>query len=258
MSVFADFGAALSRWRVWFLMGNQDIALRYRRSVIGPFWISLSLGAMVLGMGILYSQIFQVELATYLTWVGSSFLVWILVSTMIGEGCQIAMEAEPQLRSVAIPLPVFAARMVHRNFVIFLHNAVIIAVLLGMFGYRPGFELLFAPLGVAVLLFIGFFGAIALAPICLRFRDVPQIITNVLQIVFFVTPVIWMPTQGRVNPLLIEANPFHHMLEIVRAPILGSQPSVLNWAVTLGLLAGLMLVSFVTLALTRRRIFVWL
>jgi len=258
MSVFSDVGATFTRWRVWFLLGNQDISLRYRRSIIGPFWISLSLGAMVLGMGLLYSQIFTADIGTYLTWLGASFLVWILVSSMINEGCAVAMEAESQLRSVPLPLPVLAARMLHRNFVIFLHNTIVITVLMAMFGYRPGMELLYAPAGLAVLLMIGYFATLILAPLCLRFRDVPQIIGNMLQIVFFITPIIWMPSQGRVNPLIIQFNPFHHMLEIVRAPILGAPPTELNWIVTLSMLGGLMLISMVVLGLTRRRIFVWL
>lgn len=258
MGVFSDIGAAFARWRIWFLMGNQDISLRYRRSIIGPFWISLSLGAMVLGMGILFSQIFATEVATYLTWLGASFLVWILLSSMINEGCMIAMEAEGQLRSISLPLPVLAARMVHRNLVIFLHNTIVIAILLAMFGYRPGLELLYAPAGLVVLLFIGFFAAIVLAPISLRFRDVPQIVTNVMQIVFFITPIIWMPSQGRVNPLIVQANPFHHMMEIVRAPILGTAPTAMNWIISLSVLGGLMVVALIVLGATRRRIFVWL
>lgn len=256
--VFSDIAATFAQWRVWFLMGNQDISLRYRRSIIGPFWLSLSLGAMVLGMSILFGQIFQVDLATYLTWVGVSFLVWILLSTMITEGCAIAMEGEPQLRSVPIPLPVFAARMAHRNLVIFLHNALVIAVLIAVFGYRPGLELLFAPLGLVVLLFVGYFGALVLAPICLRFRDLPQIVANILQIAFFITPIIWMPSQGRVNPLIVQANPLYHLLELVRAPILGAQPTALNWTVALSILGGLMIAALIVLGLTRRRLFVWL
>lgn len=258
MSVLSDFGATFTRWRVWFLMGNQDISLRYRRSIIGPFWISLSLGAMVLGMGLLFSQIFETDVATYLTWIGVSFLVWILISHMITEACTAAIEAERQLRAVSLPLPVLSARMVHRNLVIFLHNALVIAVLLAMFGYRPTTAMLYAPAGLAALLAIGFFAANALAPICLRFRDVPQIVTNLLQIIFFITPIIWMPTQGRVSPLIVHANPFYHMLEVVRAPLLGQPPTTLNWIVTLSVLGVTILVSLIVLGATRRRIFVWL
>jgi len=256
--ILSDFAAVFTRWRVWFLMAGQDIALRYRRSLLGPFWISLSLGALVLGMALLFGQIFQMDLAVYLTWLGVSLLIWTYLAALLNEGCGAAIDAETQLRSVSIPLPVLAARVVHRNLIVFAHNLLVIVVLLVVFGYRPTMELVWAPLGLAVLTLTGFFAVMVLAPICLRFRDFPQIVANVLQIVFFLTPIIWLPTQGRVPSWVIEINPFHHFMELVRAPILGAAPSQLSWIVTLSILGGLIVLAAASLGVSRRKLFVWL
>ena len=153
----SDYGAVFGRWRTWFLMGNQDIHMRYRRSLLGPFWISLSMAVMVLGMALLYGRIFQQEFHEFLYWLSCSFLLWFFVSGMISDGMQIAIEAESQLRSVPIPLPVLAARMVHRNVVIFLHNAVVIAALMVLFGHTLSAVTLMALPGIAVLIGVGFF-----------------------------------------------------------------------------------------------------
>ncbi|NWG53845.1 MAG: ABC transporter permease [Hydrogenophilaceae bacterium] len=258
VSVLSDFGAVVSRWRTWFLMGNQDISMRYRRSVIGPFWISFSLAAMVSGLALLYGQILGQEYSAYLVWLGVSFLVWFLLSAMIGEGCQVAIEAEAQLRSIPIPLPVLVARMVHRNFIIFLHNVIAIAGLLAIFGYAPTEDILIAPAGVAVILAFGFFAALILAPLCLRFRDFTQIIASLLQISFFLTPILWEPTQGRVDPVFYVFNPLYHLIELVRAPVLGSQPSVTNWAVSLSLIAVLAALAYISVAISQKKMFTWL
>lgn len=253
-----DIGAAVSRWRVWFLMANQDIGMRYRRSVIGPFWISLSLAAMVSGMALLYGQIFEREFSAYLTWLGCSFLAWLLLSALISEGCQIAIESEGQLRSIPIQLPVLAARVVHRNLVIFLHNALVIVGLFAIFGYAPAPSLVVAPLGVVMLLAFGFFIALVLGPLCLRFRDITQIIANILQISFFLTPIIWQPDQGNVRSVYVDANPFYHLIELVRAPILGHYPTALNWIVAITVLVATIILAFITLSVSRRKIFTWL
>lgn len=258
MSVWAEVGAVFSRWRTWFLMGNQDIAMRYRRSVIGPFWISLSLGAMILGLSLLYGPLFGQDIGEYLIWLGCSFLVWFLISNLVNESCAIAVEAESQLRSIPIPIPVLAARMVHRNFVIFLHNLVVVVALFAIYSYVPGAETAIAPAGLAVILAVGFFTALTLGPLCLRFRDITQIIANVLQISFFLTPILWVPSQARVEPLVYLLNPFYHLIELVRAPVLGAFPTPLNWTVSLSLLGALVVLAFLSLGVSRRRIFTWL
>lgn len=254
----SDYGAVFGRWRTWFLMGNQDIHMRYRRSLLGPFWISLSMAVMVLGMALLYGRIFQQEFHEFLYWLSCSFLLWFFVSGMISDGMQIAIEAESQLRSVPIPLPVLAARMVHRNVVIFLHNAVVIAALMVLFGHTLSAVTLMALPGIAVLIGVGFFAALVLGPLCLRFRDIAQVVSNLMQIAFFLTPIIWKPDQGRVPAIIVEANPFYHLIEIVRAPLLGHWPTRLDWIVSLGALGALTFLSLVTLTMARRKIFIWL
>lgn len=254
----ADLGATVSQWRTWFLMGNQDIGLRYRRSVIGPFWISLSLAVRVSGLALLYGQVFGQEYRPYLVWLGTSFLVWFLMSAMISEGCQVAIEADSQLRSIPIPLPVLAARMVHRNFVIFLHNMIVIAGLFALFGYAPQLTIVWAPAGLLVLLAFGFSLSLVLAPLCLRFRDITQIIANVVQISFFLTPILWQPSQGRVDPAFVNFNPFYHLIELVRAPVLGTLPTQANWAVSLGLLGLTVTLAYISLSVSRRKMFTWL
>ena len=145
-----DLFQTATRWRTWVLMGNQDIKLRYRRSVIGPFWISLSLAALIFALAILYSQIFNEPFADYLRWLSSGFLVWFLMSSMLIEGCSIGTEAEGQLRNASIPIPVLAARMVYRNWIVFLHNA-IVTLLAVIFGHSDAADALIFP-GVATVL----------------------------------------------------------------------------------------------------------
>jgi len=253
-----DLGRAFTRWQTWFLMGNQDIGLRYRRSVFGPFWISFSLAALVLGLAVLYSQIFDQPFIEYMRWLISGFLVWFFLSSMITEGCSVAIESEAQLRSVSIPIPVLVARMVYRNWIVFLHNALVFVGLAAIFHFTVSLQTLWIIPGLALVIGIGFFAAIVLAPLCLRFRDVTQLVANFMQIGFFLTPILWHPQQGRVESVYILANPFYHIIELVRAPLLGSAPTMQNWLVAEITLGALMLTAWIVLSSSRRRIFLWL
>jgi lipopolysaccharide transport system permease protein len=65
---------------------------------------------------------------------------------------------------------------------------------------------------------------------CARFRDVMPIVNSVMQIAFFITPVIWKPQQlGARGMEHLPLNPFFDMLEIVRAPLLGAMPDPMVW-----------------------------
>jgi ABC-type polysaccharide/polyol phosphate export permease len=253
-----DLSAVFGRWRTWLLMANQDIQMRYRRSLLGPFWISLSMAFLVTGMAFLYGKIFNQQFHEYLYWLACSFLVWFLIQALIAEGLQIAIEAESQLRSIHIPLPVLAARMVYRNLIVFLHNLLVIVILTALFGLQPKLVMLVAIPGLLVVATFGFFCSLVLGPICLRFRDVAQVVMNLLQIAFFLTPIIWKPDQGRIPTVFIQGNPLFHFIELIRAPILGRAPTLANWEVSLGALAAAFVLALLTLGVARRKVFVWL
>jgi ABC-type polysaccharide/polyol phosphate export permease len=253
-----DFGDTVRRWRTWFLLGNQDIYLRYKRSILGPFWISVSLAAMCGGMALLYSQIFVIPYDEYLPFLASGLLAWMLLSQMMLEASGVLIESEGPLRNVRIAQPILVMRMVYRNFLTFLHNLIVIVGMLLLLGLDVGFVTLWALPGVGLVLALGFFYALALGPLCLRFRDISQIISAIMQIVFFLTPIIWRPSQGRVSPEFVENNPFYHIIELIRAPMLGHAPTEQNWIVGLGILGALVVAAVVSLALSRQKVFLWL
>jgi ABC-type polysaccharide/polyol phosphate export permease len=132
----ADFRALSERSGVWFLMAKTHIAMRYRRSLLGSFWISVTMAAMVLSIGMLFSQVMQTPYQEFLTYFGCGILAWTLLSTMITVRCTIVTEAERHLRGIRIPIPILAKRMVMRNFIIFGHNALVLLTMLALLGHQ--------------------------------------------------------------------------------------------------------------------------
>ncbi len=254
----SDFLSIFARFRTWYLMGNQDIQMRYRRSLIGPFWISISMATMVFALGLLFSQVQQQPFREFLSYFGCGLVAWTFLSTMMNEGCTSVMDNEGNLRSLPLPVPMLTARMVYRNLVIMAHNMLVVGIMLALFGQGFTPAALSALPALALYVPIGLFFGVALGPICARFRDLPQVIASILQIAFFMTPIFWMPGSRMERHVLVELNPFYHLIEIVRRPLLGEAPELVNWTVSLAVLGVVMTLAAISLPLTRKRVFLWL
>ena len=103
-------------------------------------------------------------------------------------------------------------------------------------------------------------GADAVAMVTARYRDTKYAISMVMQFLFYFTPIFWPSESITSYPerLLIELNPFYHMLEIVRAPSLGRAPEIINYIVLFGIFSiSLVLVSLVFITF-RKRLVYWL
>ncbi len=257
MTVWDDFAAAVTRWRSWALMARQDINLRYKRSVLGPFWISLALAITALGVGLLYAEVFQQSTQGYVQYLAIGLMSWGFISHLISEGDGVVIEGSMHLRSVGIPVPVLAARMVLRNIIVLLHHLLVVIALLLFFQHQLSWINLLAIPGIITVALIGFFLAIVLGPICARYRDVPQTVSSILQLAFLMTPVLWRAEQITTRRFITDANPFYHLLEIIRDPLLGHTASLTNWAVALSILACTAVLALLTLPATRGRVALW-
>ncbi len=256
--ILSDFTAVFSQWRVWFLMANQDIELRYRRSILGPFWISLAMASLILGIALLYSQIFHQPFDQFLVFVGAGLLAWNFLSSMVIEGAGAVTEVDRQLRAIRIPIPVVVFRIIYRALIVLAHNA--LAVLIMILAVDRGLPLVapVALLGVVVMTLFGYGTALTLAPLGARFRDIPQAVASFMQLMFFITPLFWRPGQLASDHPVVRFNPFNHLVELIRDPLEGVLPSAENWLFALGATALVLVCGVLVTAYSRRRLFFWL
>ncbi|TAK87954.1 MAG: ABC transporter permease [Betaproteobacteria bacterium] len=254
----ADLWHALRYPDLWVLLGWQDIRQRYRRSMLGPFWLTISTGVMVIALGFVYASIFRQPIDEYLPYLAAGLVIWSFIAGTVTEGCQTFIASEGIIKQIRVPLFTHVMRVVWRNFIILCHNAVIIVAVVAIFLPAnalatlalaiPALVLLILTMGWITLL-VGMFSA--------RFRDIPQIVTNILQLMFFLTPIIWHPSllPGRNRVVLL--NPLYHMVEIVRAPLLGKMPGAATW-IAVGVMGA---IGWILAALLfrqfRRRIAYW-
>ena len=241
-----DLVTGLLRWNLWASLGWADVKARYRRSVIGPFWITLTLGIQVLGLGVVYSTLFHQTMHDYLPYVGVGFIVWGLISTMLNEGCMSFIEAAATIKQIPFPLSTFAYREVFRNVIVLAHNAIIYFIIVAAFGIRPGWEVLLALPGILLVAMMGVGFALFFGVLSARYRDIPQLVASFTQLIFFVTPLLWRREALQSRAWVAGLNPFTYMLDVVREPLLGNIPALFEWEIAsavalVSFLAGLIL-----------------
>jgi ABC-type polysaccharide/polyol phosphate export permease len=259
-SAVLDIVAAIKRMPLVGMLGWQDVRARYRRSALGPFWITLSMGVMIGTIGVVFGQIFKSPMHEFLPFLTIGMVLWTFIATVVTEGATGFISAESIIKQLPIPLFVHIMRMIWRNFLIFLHNLVIFPIVMLVVGKPFGWIALMSLPGLALdILNLGWI-VLLLAIVCARYRDLPQIVTSVLQVVFYLTPVMWVPTllPQRAGMYLLDLNPVYHLLEITRAPLLGQAPGVEHWLVAGGLAIVGWIVALMVFSRYRRRIAYWL
>ena len=254
----ADMRGGAGLWRLALTLGWFDIRLRYRGSLLGPFWLTLSTAVMVAALGVLYSALFKMELHDYLPYLALSLVLWNTLAAVVAEACTCFLQSETMIRSVRMPFALYAARVLVRNLIVLGHNVVVIVAVYVWFGIWPGATALEAVPGLLLWVVDGFAACLLLGAFCARFRDIPPIVGSVMQIAFFVSPIIWKPelltgTKRELLPL----NPFYSLLEVVRAPMIGMPAGGIAWGSALAYSALLLLLTWAVFVRVRSRLAFW-
>jgi lipopolysaccharide transport system permease protein len=253
-----DLREAARLWRLCWTLGSLDIRLRYRGSMLGPFWLTLSTGAMVSAMGVLYSELLHISLHEYLPFLTVSLVLWGFVATLFAEACLGYTGNDGMIRTIRIPFTLYAARTVLRNLLVLAHNLVVVVAVDLFVWTGPGIEGLLAIPGLALWIVDSFAIVLLLGALCARFRDIPPIVGSVVQMTFFVTPVLWKPQLVGVHQWLLPANPFFDLLEIIRGPVLGEIPTPITYVAALGYSVLLCGAAWLLFARVRGRIAFWI
>lgn len=254
-----DIKRGLKMYPLWSALAWQDTKQRYRRSTLGPFWITASTGIMVLAMGPLYGVLLGQNVTTYIQHLAVSLIIWTFISSSINDAGNVFIGAEGYIKQISLPLTVHVLRLISKNLLMFAHNVVIILVVL-LFIPPTNLSFLWSvPIGLALVSANLAWLVLLLGMLSTRFRDIPQLVTNIVQVAFFLSPIIWKASMlSEKNRFLAELNPLYHLLEIIRAPLLGDASRAISWIVCLGLLIFGGGITYLVFARLRARVPYWL
>ena len=104
LDVINDIKAGWQKRELWQYASVMEMKQRYRRSILGPFWISLSLAIMMMSIGILWSQLWNIPVQEYLPYFTVGLLLWTLISAVIGESTQVFIKHTGIIKQIRLPL----------------------------------------------------------------------------------------------------------------------------------------------------------
>jgi ABC-type polysaccharide/polyol phosphate export permease len=233
----------------------HDVVSRYRGSILGPLWITLSMGLMVLGIGFLWGEVFGVSTRDFIPFVALGIVFFATVTGIINEGCDTFVQAAGMLSQTALPMFTFVWRTVLRNLINLGHHLVIVLAVLAYFGFWRSANYGGAALGLVLLVVNVAWISLLVGIASARFRDIPQIVQSITQAAAIMTPVFW--PADRISPAhraILDLNPFYHLLEAVRAPLLGRDVAPHTYLFLAGMALAGWALTFSLFANTRRRI----
>lgn len=224
-------------------LGWQDVKDTYQRSTLGPLWMTIALGVQITAIGLVFGLLFGADLTAFFPYLAISLTLWGFVVSSITDSTAAYVQSEQIMKQMYVPSFFPVVRVLSKNLIIFGHNVSIIAIVMLVFGVVPSAGLFLVVPGLFVVTAVIYVISIVAATVSARFRDVPPIISSVLLVSFYLTPIIWMPESlpEQFRDLVLTWNPFYHLMELIRAPLLGSPASGLNWVASLGILAALAL-----------------
>ena len=249
-----EFARSLASYRLWGALALHDVLGRYRGSLLGPLWITLATGSLIVGMGLLYSQLFHSPMDDYIPYLAASIVIWGLLSSSIIESCDAFTGSSTLVKQTPLPMLVFVWRALWRSLLIFAHQLPVIVIVMLYFNRILDVNW---PLALAGILLIGLnlaWIAIVLSIVAARFRDVPQVVISLMQVAMFLTPVFWSAEGIRSSRFILDLNPFWHLLEVGRGPWLGQMPDLHHYVVVLSILVGGWLFASILYTVVQRRI----
>ena len=234
---------------VAFVFAWYDIKLRYRRTRLGLIWMTLTILIESLILSMVFSHLFHENFISYYPYVFSGIIAWKLIAGIFSESVTAIPNSKNYILNHNIPTPVFIIRICLRNYLIFLHSSVFVFVVCSLSDshFSSYFNLFLIALFALVAIMTLFPYALMISIIGARFRDVVFLIPYCMQMIFYLTPIVW-----KRDVLSLKAayycslNPFAAIIECMRALFLNQWPSQINilMVVSFGLF-GWMLATYI-------------
>lgn len=254
----SDLYLGFAQIRLWSFMARRELRLRYARSFIGPFWITLAMGTWLIALSLVYGGLFGASLKEITPHILLGMIPWTFLSATADESAACLVRAKSFFLQAKMPLSTFMYLVVFRNLIVAFHHMVIFVALVFIFQIWPNVNWVWSLLGLFLLMVSAFGISMIAAVLTPRFRDLEPLIANLTTVGFFLSPVMWRPEDLARNKFVYEYNPFAHLLAVFRDPLLGQAPEQLSLIVASATAGFFLITGFLVLGANRNRVVFWL
>lgn len=257
-NALADFSQGVENRHIWSRLGLNDVKNRYRRSKLGPMWAGLSILIFVCALGPVYATLMGLELREYIIHLLLGFVVWSFASSVILESGSEFINSANYLISFQLSYSTLMLRVIWRNLIVVGYQMLVFILLAAFLQHPVGLGWLVLPISVFLVTVNVLWVGLVVGILATRFRDLAELINNVLRLVFFITPIIWVPTLNIDLVNIVEFNPFYHLIEVIRAPLLSNSVPIKSWLVCVALSCAGWSVALPIFAKYRSRVAFWI
>lgn len=254
---FRDITGALVRFPVWRCLGVLEVKQRYQRSVLGPWWVSISMLIFIVVLGTVFSRIFSLNFAEYMPYFSAGYLLWLYISSCINESADLFRVNSGFIKQIKLPYTLYVFKFLTKNIVIFFHNFLVFLLILWYFHVPIGWPMLLAIPGFILLSMNMYWISLIVSLVSTRFRDMVPIINSCVQLLFFVTPISWDKQLVGSQSKIIKLNPITYFIDVVRDPLLGKIPAIESLFIVSSIACIGLALSFFIFSRVRSRIPFW-
>jgi ABC-2 type transport system permease protein/lipopolysaccharide transport system permease protein len=209
--------------------------MKYRKTSLGPLWLLVGPTMFVVFLGYLFSKVNSSELNVFVPHLAIGYITWTLISGFVTGGSTVFQKKRSEILQGNMRLTDVVLADNFDTFLHYLHQFLVIIFVFIYFKISLTLYSLVGVLGLLILTINGFWVTVFLGIVGARYRDLVEIVSSVMRIAFFVTPIIWIPIDGAGGALgnFLKFNPFYHFLELIRAPLLGNPIQITTWVTVL-------------------------
>jgi ABC-type polysaccharide/polyol phosphate export permease len=229
--IFDDLVSCLQKMPMITHMAYSDTKARYKRSILGPLWLTLGSAIGVVGLGVVWSVILNQSRSEFIPSLTVGLLVWQFLSSSVSESCGVFVRQGQVIRNLNLPLLIYPIQLIVKQLITFGHNLIVIIIVFLYYQIPVGFNVIYSLIGFVIVVLNLTWISIILGMIGSRFRDLEQIVQVFMPIFFFLTPVIYRVGHGGLDISILWFNPFTYFISIVRDPIIGNVVNVNNYVI---------------------------
>src|SRR5450830_1237733 len=242
--VINDISNSFKRLPLVLYMAHSETKSRYKRSVLGPLWLTLGSAIGVVGLGFVWSGLLHQDRAELIPSLTAGLLLWQFISGCVTESSSIFVRQAQIIRNLKLPYFIHPIQLMARQLITLAHNSIVLIVVFLVYPQSFSVVMLLSVLGIVLTIANLLWISTILGILGARFRDIEQIIQALMPIIFFLTPVIYRAEHAGVNQIIVWLNPFTYFITLVRDPLFGQTPAtfvyvitflmlVIGWSVTL-------------------------
>lgn len=215
-----DIKNSIKKYDIWLHFSISDTKARYSRSILGPWWITLGTTLGVIGLGLVWSVVMNIDLSKMLPNLAVGLVLWFMISGIISESANCFINQAGIIRNYPLPIFLHTLRLLSKHLVNFAHNITIIIFVFIIYGFPSLTNLALALTGMLILIFNLSWISLMLATLGARFRDLSPSVDALMPIVFFLTPILYKRSDILSSASWFEYNPIATLFSLVKNPLL--------------------------------------